>query len=150
MHCNKVVTLDDDRLPRLLLSGPSAGVNLFHYVRNAATHCNTLQHTATRCNTAIHCNKVVTLDDDRLPRILLLDPSAGINLFHYVKNAATHCNLQHIATHCNTLQHTVIHCDTLRYTVTQSNTLQHAATRCNTLQHTGKHCNTLQHTATHW
>jgi len=41
--------------------------------------------------------------------------------------------LQHTATHCNTLQLT----------------LQHAATHCNTLQRTATHCNTLQHTATH-
>ena len=26
----------------------------------------------------------MTLDDDRLPRLLLLDPSTGVNLFHYV------------------------------------------------------------------
>jgi len=94
-----------------------------HYVRNAATHCNTLQHTAACCNmlqlTAIHCNKVVTLDDNRLPHLLLLGPSAGVNLFHYVRNAATHCNtLQHAATCCNTLQHAATRCNTLQYNAT--------------------------------
>ena len=48
--------------------------------------------------------------------------------------------LQHTATHYNTLQHAAKH-----YTQ-----LQHTATRCNTLQHTATHCNTLQHTATHY
>ena len=47
--------------------------------------------------------------------------------------------IQHTATHCNTLRHTATHC----------NTLQHTATHCNTLQRTATHCNTLQHTATH-
>ena len=37
-------------------------------------------------------------------------------------------NLQHTATHCNTLQHTATH----------GNTLQHTATHCNTLQHHSK------------
>jgi len=51
----------------------------------AATHCNTLQHTATHCNTlqhtATHCNTL--------------------------QHTATYCNtLQHTAAHCNTLQHT--------------------------------------------
>ena len=51
----------------------------------------------------------LTLDDDRLPRLLLLDPSTGVNLFHYVRNTATRCNtlqntLQHAAAHCHTLQ----------------------------------------------
>jgi len=60
----------------------------------------------------------LTLDDDRLPRLLLLDPYTGVNLFHYVRNTATRCN-------------------TLRHTATRCNTLQHAATRCNTLQQSG-------------
>jgi len=45
--------------------------------------------------------------------------------------------VQHTATHCNTLQHTATHC----------NTLQHTATHCNTLPLTAKHCNT---NATHY
>jgi len=52
--------------------------------KDAATHCNTLQHTATHCHTqqhaAMHCNT--------LP------------------HAATRCNaLQHTAARSNTLQH---------------------------------------------
>ena len=63
-----------------------------------ATHCNTLQHTATHCNilqhTATRCN---TLQHTRTHSITLQD-------------SATHCNtLQHTATHCNTLQHTFWH-----------------------------------------
>jgi len=67
----------------------------------------------------------------------------------------THLELQHTATHCNTLQHTATHCNTLQQT--HCNTLQHTATHCNTLQHTPKryepwattHCNTLQHALQH-
>jgi len=61
----------------------------------AATHCNTLQHTATRCNTLQHaatrCNTL--------------------------QHAATRCNtLQHAATHCNMPQHTATRCNTLQHT----------------------------------
>jgi len=55
------------------------------------THCNMLQHTATRCNRtqAIHGHRC---HSQRCGRIQL---------------TATHINtLQHTATHCNTLQHT--------------------------------------------
>ena len=58
-------------------------------------------------------------------------------------------NVQHTATHCNTLQHTATHYHTLPHTATHCNTLQHAAAYYSTLQHTATHCNTLQHTATY-
>jgi len=69
----------------------------------AATHCNTLQHTAIHCNTlqrtATHCNTLQHTATQVIRRWL----------------AATHCNtLQHTATHCNTLQHTATHCNTLQ------------------------------------
>ena len=70
--------------------------------------------------------------------------------------------LQHTATHCNTLQHTATHCNTLQQTATHCNRLQHTATHyesygswampqpCHTYEsRTATHCNTLQHTATH-
>ena len=61
----------------------SSEASLRRYI--AATHCNTLQHTATHCNTLQHtatpCNTL--------------------------QHTATHCNTpQHTAAHCNTLQHT--------------------------------------------
>jgi len=91
-----------------------------------ATHCNTVQHSATHCNMwAIVCE------------IHLCGLSGDCN------------TLQHTATHCNTPQHTATHCNTLQHTATHCNALQHTATHCNTLQHTATHCNTLQHTATH-
>ena len=89
-------------------------------VYDIATHCNTLQHTATH--------------------------STGACLQH----TAAHCNtLQHTATHCNTLlcntrQHTATHCSTLQHTA-----MQHAAAHCNILQRTATHCSTLQHSATY-
>ena len=70
--------------------------------------------------------------------------------------------LQHTATHCNTLQHTATHYFTQnllsevhilksppQHTATHRNKLQHTATHRNTLQHTATYRNTLQHTATH-
>jgi len=61
-----------------------------HHNKLAATHCNTLQHTATHCNTLQH---------------------RGNTLQH----TATHCNtLQHTVTCCITLHHTATHCNTLQ------------------------------------
>jgi len=59
--------------------------------RFAATHCNTLQHTATHCNTLQHIATHCSTDfgphhSDRLGLCFLL--------------------LRHTATYCNTLQHT--------------------------------------------
>ena len=89
-----------------------------------ATHCNMLQHTATRCNTtqAIHGHRY---HSQRCGRI---QQRCG--------------RIQLTATHGNTLQHnTTIH----------GNIWQHTATCCNTLrQLTATHGNTLQHAATHY
>jgi len=43
-----------------------------------------------------------------------------------------------------------MHCSTVRQGTVPSHDLNHTATHCNTLQHIATHCNTLQHTATHW
>ena len=84
--------------------------------KHTATHCNTLQHTATtHCNalqrTATRCNIKETCYDKWV---------------HYcqVNSANTP------QTHCNALQHTATHC---------KSTLQYTATHCNTLQHTATH-----------
>ena len=123
-----------------------------------ATHCNTLQHTATHYN-------ALNRPSGALACVL------GNLLFvaeWCVSCAATHCNtLQPTATHCNTLQHTATHCSTLQRPSTPSGyfsicpwklavcgrkvclsllhygTLQHTATHSNTLQHTATHCKTL-------
>ena len=63
-------------------------------LQRTATHCNTLQHTATR-----HTYGSVLTSS-------LMD--CTLSVCHY--NA-----LQHIATHCNTLQHTATHCNTLQH-----------------------------------
>jgi len=81
-----------------------------------ATHCNTLQHTATHFYVL----------REGVPSL---------------RHTATHCNiLQHTATHCDTLQRTSTYCEKVCH---HCNTLQHTATYCNTLQHTATHCNTL-------
>jgi len=76
-------------------------------LQHSATHCNTLQHTATQfiCSTSQEIlRKCAT--------------------YAYLPPTATHCNtLQHTATHCNTLQHTATHCNTLQHTATHSNKL---------------------------
>ena len=82
----------------------------------AATHCNTLQHTAAQCNTLQHT-------DRRHP-------------VHFC-----YCNTRrHTATYCNT-QRTGVPC--VFATATLCNSLQHTATHCNTLQHTAARCSTL-------
>jgi len=61
-----------------------------------ATHCSTLQHTATCISTCI----------------LLYETRCRLAVLEYF---ITHCNiLQHTATHCNTLQHTATHCNKYR------------------------------------
>jgi len=113
------------------------------YVCHVATHCNTLQHTATHYIALQH---------------------TALCLWHPKRYVC------HVATHCNALQHSATQCDTplcvhgiQRVRVSRSTTLQHTATLCNTLQHTdlcpwhpkryvchvATHCTTLQHTATH-
>jgi len=114
------------------------------------SHCNTLQHTATRCDTlqhtATHCNTL--------------------------QHTATHCNtLQHTATHCNTGLYAMAderkqvaeYLETGRQPLYMDETapeektpiedekrgLQHTATYCNILQHTATYCNTQNHAATH-
>ena len=118
-------------------------------LRNTATRCNTLQHTATHYNT-LPCS------------------SLSLHQWHAL------CSACHLAQHCNTLQHTTTHRTTPHHTdvlfslllsaasaspcstscatqvlVRENIKLQRAATHCSTLQHTAAHCSTLQHTTTH-
>ena len=99
-----------------------------------ATHCKTLQLTATRRNTL---HDIATRDNTRQ------------------QTATHHSTLQHTATH---LQHTAVHCTTLTscscvrpacQNRARCNTLQHTATHRNTPQHTATYYNTLRHTTTH-
>jgi len=108
-------------------------------LQHAATHCNSLHHTATSCT----CGAV--LGD---------------------KDKCTGCTpsntLQRTTTQCNTLPLAVLlrssserrrqkqwqHAQ--QNTTTRCNTVRHTATRCNTLQHTATRCNTLQHAATYY
>ena len=79
-----------------------------------ATHCNTLQHTATQ---ALQGKKIT------------------------IHGNSTH---KHTASNCKSLQPTAIHCNKLHlwqvhthtHTATHYNLLQLTATHCNTLQHT--------------
>ena len=71
---------------------------------------------------------------------------------HLTKTMCPLLELQHTATHCNTLQRTATHCSAYFHLCCFLSRL--FSTRglfwhCNTLQHTATHCNTLQHTATH-
>ena len=89
---------------------------------------NKLQHTVTHCNTLIRHSYVRTEDETMCCSVLQcvavccsVLQCVALTTYH-----GTHWQMQHTATHCNTLQHTVTHC----------NTRQHTATYCNTLQYT--------------
>ena len=93
---------------------------------HTATHCNTLQHTATRI---IQCNRHYWSKPIHLHFDWSYDIWRRDTKWLMMYGTGTRVALQHTATHCNMLQYTVSH--------------------CNTLQHTPTHCNTLQHTAAH-
>ena len=101
------------------------GVYVFD-MQHTATHCNTLQHTAT---TTCIC---------------------------YVKNSITDGEKECMYLTCNTLQHIATHCNTLQHTATTTTCICYVKNSivdgekecmyltCNTLQHIATHCNTLQ------
>jgi len=89
----------------------------------AATHCNTLQHAATRYNTLQHTAT-----------------QADFGEF---------CTWEWLHDRCNTLQHAATRCNTPYHAATHCNTLQHAATHCHTQSHAVTHNNTLPCTAVH-
>jgi len=143
---------------------------LLVHTANTATHCNTLQYTATLQG---------DIDDVEVRFAAEVRAAA----------AGAHWNtLQHTATHCNTLQHcratlmmvkrglllefvrlllvhtvnTATRCNTLQCTATLQGDIDDVEARfaaevraaaagahCNTLQHTATHSNTLQHAAAH-
>jgi len=75
-------------------------------LRRTATHCNTLQHTATH-----YAESYTTYDADMTHQ---LHETWRVNSKSCYTRTGTHCNtLQHTvqltATHCNTLQHTATH-----------------------------------------
>jgi len=99
-------------------------------LQHTATHCNTLQHTATPGPRLVfNCGRQDTLQ-------------------HLLQHTATHCNtLQHTATHCNTqadfetLSH-LIHESFLDLVRTSG-----AAVYCSALQRVAACCSVLQHVA---
>jgi len=77
-------------------------------------HCSTLQQAATRCNTLQHTATHQIIGE-------------ALEIRKHHDHTATHGNtLQHITTRCNT--HTATRCNNLQHTTTHCNTLQHAAT----------------------
>jgi len=100
-------------------------------MQHLASHCNTLQHTATQ--------EFYASADRRMRR-----SGYAISLHFTV----THCNtMQHTATHCNTLQYTAAHCNAGNMCVSSIFACPAAATPSHgsALQHLTTHCNTLQH-----
>ena len=146
------------------------------YIRtHTATHCNTLQHTATHYNrytstylyvldayahtlqhTATHCNTLQQIHKHILICVGCIrvvctrhtQTQACVCCIHVLYTCVTHIKRLH--THCNTLQHTAtqacVCCIHVLYTCVTH--IKRLHTHCNTLQHTAAHCNTLQHTAT--
>jgi len=109
--------------------------------QHTATHCNTLQHTATQ-HSATLCHI--------LPHNYTLILPLPVAIEVRKQYGATRGNTRkHTETHCNALQHT----DAFTsggYRVSRTapcNTRKHTETRCITLQHTAAQCNTLHHTA---
>jgi len=105
-----------------------------HTLQRTATHCNTLQHTATlQCRWAGAAFK----------------KSVCFKTLQYTpQHTAAHGNiLQHTATHCNTLQHTATHCNIVLLVGRGG---LHTAKHSTTMQHTAKHYITLQLTATYY
>jgi len=99
-----------------------------------ATHCNMLQHAATRCNT--------------------------LQLVYRTPTCLASCALQtRVAVCCGVLQCVAVRSSVLQLFFVRNSCLSHSdlsrkswiliTNNCNTLQHTATHCNTLQHTATH-
>jgi len=116
--------------------------NAFMYAleTHTATHCNTLQHTATGV----------------LPSLIHVCRDARRSFMYAVTHSSIPWwhTLQHAATHCNTLQQVYYSLEPVQIGSMDEdddahcNTLQLTATHCNTPQHTATHCNSLQHTAT--
>jgi len=82
---------------------------------NTATHCNTLQHTATHCKTRCNALQHTATHLTRTPHV----SSCATLLVCFI-------TLQHTAIHCNTLQHTATHCNTLQLTSHGPHTSRHA------------------------
>ena len=103
--------------------------------KHTATHCNTLQHTATQAEA--HS---------------VLKGSTHTHNHMHLRNNKAHprqCNtLQHTATHCNTLQHTATaHTRIITCTCTITNDQVSAAIHTQT--HTHTHAHAYTHTYTH-
>jgi len=131
-----------------------------------ATHCNTLQHAATKLWTVIAIQSLLeclltSACSTLQPSATSAHTSARSLHFRVSKNACWHPR----ATHCNILQHSakrmwtvVVLQSLLEYLLRSAcNTLQHTATLCNTNAYC--HCTSkslkmsfeirMQHTATH-
>ena len=129
--------LKDDNVKRCLIRA------------HTATHCNTLQHSATQTT---HCNRwqrgAVLDKGTRELRLAVVRGqlgSVGRGWLHHGRyTAVTHCNNNNTAAHCNTLQYAAILCNTLQYAAIHCNTLEHIAIYNNTPHHTAIHCNTLR------
>ena len=119
----------------------------------AATHCNTLQHTATHTCSMTH----VCMQRGMSLAYLWHDSFICVTCLAFVVavpgmlpknrmsptlycNALEHNTLQRTATQCNALQNNATHRIALQRTVTHCNTLQHTATHCNTLSQWGVLC----------
>ena len=125
---------------RFNFSWSSVFIN-FHVCRTA-THCNTLQHTATHGNA--HC---ITLQHTLQHTDLCTFSWSSVLIYFHVCRTATHCNtLQHTATH--TASHCNAHCNTQTCALSLG-VLFWLTFMCAALQHTTTHCNTLQRTLHH-
>jgi len=100
-------------------------------IYTSATHCNTLQHTATQC-AVIQQEYVLAETEGSCPQLCALRCSA-------VQCGAVRCSaVQCIAVHCSALQCIAVHCSALQCIAVHCSALQSVAVRCRALQSAGE------------
>ena len=114
---------------------PNQRVTCAHTLQHTATHCNSLQLTATN---ACQTGKSHVHTHHNTPQHTATQYNT-LQITHAKPDIHTCTHLQHTATHCNSLQLTATHCNSLQ--------LIHAKPECHMCTHTATHRSTPQHTA---
>jgi len=127
----------------------------YYTLHHTATHCNTLQHTATHTD----CGLI----DHLLYSTVLCIRNVVLGRVSPFRALFLACFLEHPRSVSRPLSYMALSCVGMMVCLFESRApllwvLCHytgstrpdwSRTDCNTLQHTATHCNTLQHTATH-
>jgi len=117
----------------------------------ATTHCKPLKHPATHCTSNTLQRNATHAYASNCDTLQAMSASARSDIASCHQHTAT--TLQHTATHCNTLQHIPTYCNALQamsvsarsYTASLPPTYRYCtALHCQTLQHSATLCNTPQ------